>query len=77
MPAILMDKSDHEQTLSHSNGYASQAYKGIQEKLIENNLMVVAMAMDIANVKWIAEPPDKYDDAITQMLLWSVCKGII
>ncbi len=77
MPAILMDKSDHAQTLSHSNGYTSQAYKGIQKKLIENNLMVVAMAMDIANIKWIAEPPDKYDDAISQMLLWAICKGII
>jgi phosphopantetheinyl transferase (holo-ACP synthase) len=39
--------------------------------------MVVAMGMDIANIKWIAEPSDKYDDAIAKMLLWSVCKGII
>ena len=76
-PAILMERSEHTQTMSHSNGYVAQIYKGVQKKLIENNLMVVAMAMDIANIKEISKPPDKYDNAMTEMILWSICAGKI
>jgi len=76
-PAILMDNTDHYKTLSHGGGPITKVYNGIQKVLIKNNLTIVAMAMDIANVKWIADPPGKYDDAITEMLLWSICAGKI
>jgi len=80
-----MDHSDHQATLSHHNGGAgagarAKAYTSVQKMLMKNNLTIVAMAMDIADVKRIACSVGncaKYDVAITQMILWSICAGKI
>ena len=40
--------------------------------------MIVAMAMDIKRIALEDEKnPEKYDDAITEMILWSICAGKI
>ena len=47
---------------------------------MKNDLTIVAMGMDILDIKRVANnvnDPTKYDEAITQMLLWSMCKKII
>lgn len=84
-PAIQMDKEDHRHTLSHYNsgkgaGKMAKAYTSVQKVLIDKDLTLVAMGMDILDIKRVASNtgnPAKYDDAITEMLLWSMCKDII
>ena len=74
-PAIQMDKLDHKDTISHGRGITARGYLRIQKYLINKDMMIVAMAMDIADVKM--KFGSKYDNAIAEMLLWSICMGYI
>jgi len=43
--------------------------------MMKRGLLPVVMAMDILDIK--AKFGDKYDEAITEMILWSICKGYL
>lgn len=74
LPAIQIDTIDHKETYSHGHkGNKGKVYRYVQKKLLENDLLPIAMAMDILDIRSIADPNDKYDDAIGEMLAWSIC----
>ena len=78
LPAIQMETKDHYATASH-NGTTSDLsgsiYRKVQKEMMKRGLLPVVMAMDILDIK--AKFGDKYDEAITEMILWSICKGYL
>lgn len=78
MPAVQMDRTDHHKTASHNGTKSSlsgKAYREVQKKIMKEGLLPIAMAMDIIDIKM--KFGNKYDEAITQMILWSVCMGYL
>jgi hypothetical protein len=73
-PAIQMTTAHHNETYSHGSWGTAKAYQELQKYMVKNNLTVVAMAMDIMDVKSIS---DNYDEAMTEMVLWAICTGKI
>ena len=65
-PAIKMDKLDHQKTASWGNSIEAREYRKMQQELVESGKFKKALELDIEDI--IDKFPDKYDNAIKEML---------
>lgn len=77
MPAIRMDKIDHDNTKSHgSKGLKGQAYRNKAAQNIKNGDFRKALADDVKDVRRIAREagdPKKYNKALKETLEYQKC----
>lgn len=78
LPAIQMDKTDHQKTMSNGNkGKAGAQWRSKQGDLIRNGKFKEAMQMDIDDARRIAKEagdPTKYDEAIKEAEEYARCR---
>ena len=63
-PAIIMEKSDHNQTASYGSSKDAKEYRDEQKKLIEEGKFREAFEMDVEDIR--EKFGDKYDEAIAE-----------
>ena len=71
MPAIQIDRADHQQTASWGRSTAAQNYRDQQARLIRQGRMREAFMMDVLDVR--ARFGDKYDSAIAEAAAYMEC----
>ena len=76
MPAVRIDRIDHNDTASRGSGTDAKDYRKAQKKLMQSGNSRKAIADDIKDLRKIARQsgdPKKYNQAIQEMLEYQKC----
>lgn len=78
LPAIQMDRADHQKTMSNGNkGRVGAQWRAKQAQLIRDGKFKEALQMDIDDARRIAKEsgnPSKYDEAIKEAEEYAKCR---